>query len=49
MDEPRIFHLRYGMIVMYNKHCRVVIARVDGHRVICNWISEWEFEERKNK
>ncbi len=27
--EPHIYHLRYGIIVMYNKECRATIARVD--------------------
>ena len=40
-NEPRIFHLRYGIIVMYNKHCRAVIVRVDTEDYPLVFMREW--------
>ena len=40
-NEPRIIHLRYGIIVMYNKHCRAVIARVDTEDYPLVFMREW--------
>lgn len=40
-NEPRIIHLRYGIIVMYNKHCRAVIARVDTEDYPLVFLREW--------
>ena len=43
-NEPRIIHLRYGIIVMYNKHCRAVIARVDTEDYPLVFMREWTDE-----
>ena len=40
-NEPRIIHLRYGIIVVYNKHCRAVIARVDTEDYPLVFMREW--------
>ena len=39
--EPRIFHVRYGIIVMYNGQCRVTIARMDTEDYPLVFIREW--------
>ena len=40
-NKPRIFHLRYGIIVMYNKHCRATIARIDTEGYPLVFLREW--------
>ena len=40
--EPRTFHLRYGIIVTDNKHCRFVIARIDTENYPLVFLREWE-------
>ena len=39
---PRTFHLRYGIIVTNNKHCRFVIARIDTENYPLVFLREWE-------
>lgn len=39
---PRVFHLRYGIIVTDHKHCRFIIARVDTEDYPLVFFREWE-------
>lgn len=45
MEESVIFHLRFGIIVTDQKHCRFVIARVDTETHPLVFLREWTEDE----
>lgn len=44
-DEPRIMHLRYGVIVTDYRKCRFIISRVDSEDYPLLFLREWVDEK----